>query len=284
MADEQAELTTTTTTTTTTATWLNELILGGELLHNNNIEESSSSPLQLSNNPFEITSITHFLLSDNPQWLSLPTITARVGLFDKGIINSNKYTLKLNGLAAADDGYKWRKYGQKSIKNSPFPRSYYKCTNQKCSAKKQVERSREEEDTFIITYEGLHLHFPLTTDENNDGEFPPPAKKPRTEAHNKDTNKQQDQEECAGADSSSSGCSSAPDADSNSQRECDGILLIRDDDDAPQGLLEDLVPLAIRNPALAAGARTPSPCKSHLSSSAVSSSSSLSLSSSLEYN
>ncbi|KAG7532943.1 WRKY domain, partial [Arabidopsis thaliana x Arabidopsis arenosa] len=58
----------------------------------------------------------------------------------------DKYTLKVknNSNGMCDDGYKWRKYGQKSIKNSPNPRSYYKCTNPICNAKKQVERSIDE--------------------------------------------------------------------------------------------------------------------------------------------
>ncbi|ESQ44721.1 hypothetical protein EUTSA_v10003250mg [Eutrema salsugineum] len=74
---------------------------------------------------------------------------------------ADRFTLKVksscNGMN--DDGYKWRKYGQKSIKNSPNPRSYYKCTNPICNAKKQVERSIDEPNTYIITYEGFHLHF-----------------------------------------------------------------------------------------------------------------------------
>ncbi|KAI3457060.1 hypothetical protein Pfo_013723 [Paulownia fortunei] len=57
-----------------------------------------------------------------------------------------------------EDGYKWRKYGQKAVKNSPFPRSYYRCTSQKCSVKKRIERSFQDPSVVITTYEGQHNH------------------------------------------------------------------------------------------------------------------------------
>ncbi|XP_015957478.1 WRKY transcription factor 28 isoform X1 [Arachis duranensis] len=57
-----------------------------------------------------------------------------------------------------EDGYRWRKYGQKAVKNSPYPRSYYRCTTQKCSVKKRVERCYRDPTTVITTYEGQHNH------------------------------------------------------------------------------------------------------------------------------
>ncbi|CAA3029733.1 probable WRKY transcription factor 51 [Olea europaea subsp. europaea] len=57
-----------------------------------------------------------------------------------------------------DDGFKWRKYGKKVIKNSPNPRNYFKCSNDGCNVKKRVERDREDPRYVITTYEGVHNH------------------------------------------------------------------------------------------------------------------------------
>ncbi|KFK31474.1 hypothetical protein AALP_AA6G116700 [Arabis alpina] len=61
-----------------------------------------------------------------------------------------------------EDGYRWRKYGQKAVKNSPYPRSYYRCTTQKCTVKKRVERSYQDPTVVITTYESQHNH-PIPT-------------------------------------------------------------------------------------------------------------------------
>ncbi|OMO82162.1 DNA-binding WRKY [Corchorus olitorius] len=57
-----------------------------------------------------------------------------------------------------EDGYRWRKYGQKAVKNSPFPRSYYRCTSTSCNVKKRVERSFNDPTIVVTTYEGQHTH------------------------------------------------------------------------------------------------------------------------------
>ncbi|KAG6525037.1 hypothetical protein ZIOFF_014989 [Zingiber officinale] len=73
-----------------------------------------------------------------------------------------------------EDGYRWRKYGQKAVKNSPFPRSYYRCTSQKCPVKKRVERSHQDPTVVITTYEGKHTHHCPTTLRGGAHLFAPP--------------------------------------------------------------------------------------------------------------
>ncbi|XP_010545411.1 PREDICTED: probable WRKY transcription factor 43 isoform X2 [Tarenaya hassleriana] len=53
-----------------------------------------------------------------------------------------------------DDGYRWRKYGQKSVKNNVHPR----CTYHTCNVKKQVQRLVKDPSIVVTTYEGIHNH------------------------------------------------------------------------------------------------------------------------------
>ncbi|KAL5058626.1 hypothetical protein RYX36_030230 [Vicia faba] len=68
-----------------------------------------------------------------------------------------KETCYAVGAKNSEDGYNWRKYGQKQVKGSEFPRSYYKCTQPSCQVKKKVERSHDGQITEII-YKGSHNH------------------------------------------------------------------------------------------------------------------------------
>ncbi|KAE8662059.1 hypothetical protein F3Y22_tig00113721pilonHSYRG00180 [Hibiscus syriacus] len=71
-----------------------------------------------------------------------------------------------------DDGYSWRKYGQKDIMGAKYPRSYYRCTyrhTQDCWATKQVQRSEEDLTIFEVTYRGAH------TCAHGNQAVPPPA-------------------------------------------------------------------------------------------------------------
>ncbi|CAL4924056.1 unnamed protein product [Urochloa decumbens] len=71
-----------------------------------------------------------------------------------------------SGEVVPSDLWAWRKYGQKPIKGSPYPRGYYRCSSSKgCSARKQVERSRTDPSMLVITYTSDHNH-PWPTQRN----------------------------------------------------------------------------------------------------------------------
>ncbi|OIT38728.1 putative wrky transcription factor 27 [Nicotiana attenuata] len=60
-----------------------------------------------------------------------------------------------------DFTWAWRKYGQKPIKGSLFPRNYYRCSTSKdCDARKHIEKSPRDPNLFIVAYSGEHNHPP----------------------------------------------------------------------------------------------------------------------------
>ncbi|GAA0171271.1 DNA-binding transcription factor [Lithospermum erythrorhizon] len=203
---------------------------------------SNDSLMMLPNNLYsstsqcqDITTTEGFQMMDTKQSLN-----------DK--VQDYKYSLKIKSCdAAADDGYKWRKYGQKTIKNSPNPRSYYRCTNPRCGAKKQVELSSQEPGTFIITYEGLHLHyaFPLYPMDENNTQFDQPLTKKLKKSYNNSLDSTQE--------------TIGPQRKEKSQQETEyakqyptiGISEQNFEEHQQMnswGLLEDVVPLKIRQP------------------------------------
>ncbi|KAL6842753.1 hypothetical protein ACP4OV_027597 [Aristida adscensionis] len=71
-----------------------------------------------------------------------------------------------DGGVSSSDPWAWRKYGQKPIKGSPYPRGYYKCSSMKgCMARKLVERSPAKPGVLIVTYMAEHCH-PVPTQLN----------------------------------------------------------------------------------------------------------------------
>ncbi|KAL6865021.1 hypothetical protein ACP4OV_016172 [Aristida adscensionis] len=67
--------------------------------------------------------------------------------------------VKMTMKELAEDGHAWRKYGQKEIQNSKYPKAYFRCTHkydQRCAAQRQVQRCDEEPDMLRVTYIGAH--------------------------------------------------------------------------------------------------------------------------------
>ncbi|KAK3138493.1 hypothetical protein QOZ80_5AG0369620 [Eleusine coracana subsp. coracana] len=71
-----------------------------------------------------------------------------------------------------DDGFAWRKYGEKTINHHSYPRFYFRCTYRNehgCGAKKRVQQTKEDPSLFETTYFGNHT----TACHRNEGTFLP---------------------------------------------------------------------------------------------------------------
>ncbi|CAN8273836.1 unnamed protein product [Cochlearia groenlandica] len=115
---------------------------------------ASSSELNRSNHPLQTTPTSSDILAASDQDESVHTSQTE----SKGNVQP----------IIADDGYNWRKYGQKHVKGSEFPRSYYKCTHPNCEVKKLFERSYDGQITDII-YKGTHEHAKPQPGRRNSG-------------------------------------------------------------------------------------------------------------------
>ncbi|CAJ2659586.1 unnamed protein product [Trifolium pratense] len=72
---------------------------------------------------------------------------------------SNAITWEKDSSILIEDGYEWRKYGQKKIMNAKYIRSYYRCSyknEQDCAAMKQVQRIQVDPPLYRTTYYGHH--------------------------------------------------------------------------------------------------------------------------------
>ncbi|KAL3502643.1 hypothetical protein ACH5RR_037092 [Cinchona calisaya] len=76
----------------------------------------------------------------------------------KTYCESRQVVQMMSEVDIVNDGYRWRKYGQKFVKGNPNPRSYYRCSNAGCPVKKHVERASHDPKVVITTYEGKHDH------------------------------------------------------------------------------------------------------------------------------
>lgn len=103
--------------------------------------------------PFNLSSLQQM------PYLPLSTYNSSSQLSSLPLADKKPQTSNLIVDKPADDGYNWRKYGQKQVKGGEYPRSYYKCTHPKCPVKKKVERSFDAQVTEII-YKGQHNHQP----------------------------------------------------------------------------------------------------------------------------
>lgn len=97
----------------------------------------SSFATSQSDNPGNFRDVASNKTSSNQQRLPFPETSNRSSL---------------------DDGYKWRKYGQKQLKRNENSHSYYKCAHQNCPTKKKVERSFINGHITEIVHKGAHNH------------------------------------------------------------------------------------------------------------------------------
>ncbi|KAG2622702.1 transcription factor WRKY19-like isoform X2 [Panicum virgatum] len=99
-------------------------------------------------------------LDSVPTYLSDLGSAHRAARTQQQRIRKDERTWTSDTYAPYDDGHQWRKYGEKKLSNSNFPRFYYRCTyknDMKCPATKQVQqKDTSDPPLFSVTYFNQH--------------------------------------------------------------------------------------------------------------------------------
>ncbi|KAL4585734.1 hypothetical protein LXL04_010358 [Taraxacum kok-saghyz] len=161
--------------------------------HDNSPENSGESPTSDIFNDMKTTSTSTLKRSRR-------SIQKRVVSVPLREIEGSRLRGETN--APPSDSWTWRKYGQKPIKGSPYPRGYYRCSSSKgCPARKQVERNRADPTMVMVTYSCDHNH-PAASRNNNHHHHhntaaspPPPASTTTTTTTEETVSNSDDQDE-----------------------------------------------------------------------------------------
>ncbi|XP_037440269.1 WRKY transcription factor WRKY28-like [Triticum dicoccoides] len=73
--------------------------------------------------------------------------------------SSGSTATRVEKRSTAEDGFIWRKYGQKEITHSKHPRLYFRCSYKHdigCPATRQVQQADDDLSLYVITYFGDH--------------------------------------------------------------------------------------------------------------------------------
>ncbi|TMW81169.1 hypothetical protein EJD97_011379 [Solanum chilense] len=135
---------------------LKALLLEGGINNINNSTSSCSSISFLGNNNNNISPKSEVFDSSREK-LDKNMVSKKRKKTQQWI---NQTSISVNGLEGpCEDGFSWRKYGQKDILGASHPRAYYRCTHrntQGCLATKQVQKSDANSTIFEVTYKGRH--------------------------------------------------------------------------------------------------------------------------------
>ncbi|KAL5991327.1 hypothetical protein ACLOJK_012234 [Asimina triloba] len=91
-------------------------------------------------------------IKDSGEKKKIPATKDRRGCYKRRRTSEMEATLTANPF---NDGHSWRKYGQKDILGSIYPRCTHK-HDQHCQAIKQVQQTEENPSMYRVTYMGQH--------------------------------------------------------------------------------------------------------------------------------